>query len=106
VGAARERGETRSVLRLKMRLWVQKTALVVNLRDREVADLDGSALREEERRRVEKFSEVRLLLSGRDDDDGGCGPARGAGLAEVRAADVLVLDAPDHVVDASMQVLE
>jgi hypothetical protein len=78
---------------------------VINLRDSEVADLGGPALSEEEYSRVEKLGEVRLLLSGRD-DDGGRGLARGAGLAEVRAADVLVLDAPDHVVDASMQVLE
>jgi hypothetical protein len=90
----------------QLRLWAQKSALVVNLRDLEVADLDGLALSEEERSRVEKVGEIRLLLRGRDDDDGGCGPARGAGLAEVRAADVLVLDAPDHVVDAGMQVLE
>jgi hypothetical protein len=79
---------------------------MVNLRDSEVVDLDGLALGEEERRRVEKLGEIRLLLSGRDDDDGGCGLARRAGLAEVRAADVLVLDAPDHVVDAGVQVLE
>jgi hypothetical protein len=79
---------------------------VINLRDSEVADLGEPALSEEESSRVEKLGEIRLLLSGRDDDDGGCGLARRAGLAEVRAADVLVLDAPDHVVDAGVQVLE
>jgi hypothetical protein len=106
MGAARERGEAWSLLRHQLKLWAQKTTLVINLRDSEVADLGGPALSEEESSRVEKLGEIRLLLSGRDDDDGGCGLARRAGLAEVRAADVLVLDAPDHVVDAGVQVLE
>jgi hypothetical protein len=56
---------------------------MVNLRDSEVTNLDGLALSEEERSRVEKLGEIRLLLSGRNDGDGGCGLARRAGLAEV-----------------------